>query len=415
MINKGGIVMRKIWSVLLVMVFFLICVPSGVVSAESVVASGVADTLTWSLDDTGHLVISGNGPMPEWYEGPPWQEYITMITTVTIEEGITSIGMNSFYNCNALKKVHIANSVTFIGGFAFAGCDSLKTVTIPDGVKQVANFAFIGCKGLTSVIIGDGLEYLANDMFVECVNLSTVTMGNGIEVIYQGVFRGCDKLVSLTIPESVEYIEPYAFWETSITSVTFLGPVEEMDYAFEDAPVNEVYYTGAKEEWPEFADYFKGATCYYECINPKDSYASNIQHSVMDTESGYGLAFRFKLNANGVKVKNGTEVDLTAATINYLGTDCKLIGMGAVVTNNETAAKNLTLETVNDYNVVNVPTVYLQETDEEFCAFATRIINIPGEQLERTIYARPYYTIEVDGEQITVYGDVDSATCAEYL
>jgi len=405
--------MRKMLSVLLVMVLFLVCVPSGVVSAESVVASGVADALTWSLDDTGHLVISGNGPMPDYYitEGAPWDGY--SVTKITIEEGVTSIGYMAFSKTD-VSEVHIADSVTSIAWGAFYRRDKLTTVTIPDGVKSIGMCAFWECSNLTSVTIGDGVTCINAGAFYECTKLSSVTMGNNVKEICADAFSGCP-FVSLTIPESVEYIEFGAFSGSNLSSITFLGPVEEMEYAFEDVPVNEVYYTGSKEEWPEFADYFKGATCYYECINPKDSYASNIQHSVMDTESGYGLAFRFKLSANGVKVKNGTEVDLTAATINYLGTDCKLIGMGAVVTNNETAAKNLTLETVNDYNVVNIPTVYLQETDEEFCAFATRIINIPGEQLERTIYARPYYVVEVDGEQITVYGDVNSATCAEYL
>ena len=32
---------------------------------------------------------------------------------------------------------------------------------------------------------------------------------------------------------------------------------------------------------------------------------------------------------------------------------------------------------------------------------------------ERT--ACPYYIVEVDGEQITVYGDVNSASCTEYM
>lgn len=146
------------------------------------------------------------------------------------------------------------------------------------------------------------------------------------------------------------------------------------------------------------------------------AYSEVVQHSVMDTTDGTGLAFRFELLANGVGVKNRCEADLTNATVNYLGTDCKLMSMGVVLTNDAAVGEVVfTLDDVNGVTVLDVPTVYLQDVGEDYCAFATRIINIPDTQLERTIYARPYYVVEVDGEQITVYGDVDSASCAEYM
>ncbi|MBE6806664.1 MAG: CHAP domain-containing protein [Ruminococcaceae bacterium] len=147
----------------------------------------------------------------------------------------------------------------------------------------------------------------------------------------------------------------------------------------------------------------------------RGNYSPDVTHSVMDTDNGNGLAFRFELTANGVVKDNRNVVDLASATINYLGTDCKLIGMGAIVTNSDAATADLTLDAVNDYNVVDVPTVYLQDADEDSCAFATRITNIPDNQLERTIYARPYYIVEVDGQQIIVYGDVDAACCADSM
>ena len=136
----------------------------------------------------------------------------------------------------------------------------------------------------------------------------------------------------------------------------------------------------------------------------------------MDTEHGNGLAFRFELTAKGVVRDNGNVVGLTNATVNYLGKDCKLIGMGAVLTNDDTVGSGkFTLEDVNGNNVIDVPAVYMQDVGDDICAFAARIINIPDTQLERVIYARPYYIVEVDGEQITVYGEIGSATCAEYM
>ena len=162
--------------------------------------------------------------------------------------------------------------------------------------------------------------------------------------------------------------------------------------------------------------YLTDATWYYNCTNPKDRYSAAVAHSVMDTEGGNGLAFRFELSANGVKMVKRTEADLANATVNYLGTDCKLVGMGAVITNNAAVGETkFTHADVNYLNVIDIPTVYLQEANEDSCAFAARIIDIPDTAMERTVYARPYYVVEVDGEEIVVYGDVDNASCAEYM
>ena len=129
------------------------------------------------------------------------------------------------------------------------------------------------------------------------------------------------------------------------------------------------------------------------------------------SEDVSGLAFRFDLAAQGVTKDRRNVADLSNATVNYLGRDCKLIAMGAVMTNDDAVgATAFTLEDVYGDRVVDVPAVYLQEAGEAFCAFATRIIDIPDTARERTIYARPYYVVEVDGQQITVYGDVDAAS-----
>jgi len=87
--------------------------------------------------------------------------------------------------------------------------------------------------------------------------------------------------------------------------------------------------------------------------------------------------------------------------------------MGSVVTNQE--GVDPVLDNVNGTTVIDVPVVYLTEWNEETCSFAIRIINIPDYAMERIIYARPYYIIEENGEQIVVYGEINSATCAEHM
>jgi len=181
-----------------------------------------------------------------------------------------------------------------------------------------------------------------------------------------------------------------------------------------------VYYTGSEADRAAISisscnDYLTNATWHYNSINPKDHYAADVQHSVMDTESGNGLAFRFELIVDGVVKGKRNVADLSNATMRYLGNTCKVVEFGAVLTNNETVSSDLTLDKVNDYDVQKVPAVYLQEVAEGSCVFATRIVNIPEHAQERTVYSCPYYIVEVGGELVTVYGDVNSASCAEYM
>ena len=110
------------------------------------------DNLTWDLTD-GVLTISGSGDMAhcEWEGDVPWYSYHESITSVIIEDGVTSIGYLAFYNCTGLTSVTIGNSVTIIGDGAFYGCSGLTSIEIPNSAKRIGGWAFAQCTGLTSV------------------------------------------------------------------------------------------------------------------------------------------------------------------------------------------------------------------------------------------------------------------------
>ncbi len=52
----------------------------------------------------------------------------TGITSITIPEGVTSIGQTAFYNCDELTEVILPNTVTTVGKMAFCDCAKLETV-----------------------------------------------------------------------------------------------------------------------------------------------------------------------------------------------------------------------------------------------------------------------------------------------
>ena len=98
----------------------------------------------------------------------------TSLTSVTIPDSVTSIGIYAFSNCTSLTSVTIPDSVTSIGSYAFFNCSSLTSVTIPDSVTSIGRDAFGHCTSLTSVTIGDGVTSIGDAAFYKSTSLSEV-------------------------------------------------------------------------------------------------------------------------------------------------------------------------------------------------------------------------------------------------
>ena len=81
-----------------------------------------------------------------------------LATSITIPNGVTSIGNYAFSYCSGLTSVTIPNSVTSIGSYAFNGCTGLTRVTIPGSVTSIDDYAFWDCTGLTSITFKGTIE-----------------------------------------------------------------------------------------------------------------------------------------------------------------------------------------------------------------------------------------------------------------
>lgn len=80
-------------------------------------------------NDTYELVISGTGAMAEnTYNGLWPSEFCSSMKSVTIGNGITSIGDYAFYYCTSLKNVTIPRSVTSVEFRKFENCSSLQDI-----------------------------------------------------------------------------------------------------------------------------------------------------------------------------------------------------------------------------------------------------------------------------------------------
>lgn len=221
--------------------------------------------------------ISGNFDIPNIIDnhlvsglGDDLFNYATKMTSISLPEGLTSIGARTFQGCSNLEwDVKFPSTLTSIGDNAFNGCgkitgnldeimnsnvkygkgvfmrcnsltgnietligmlDENETViseslfsgfsgatgnlVIPARITKIEDNAFYGCSGINSISFesSDTLKSIGNYSFYQCTGLD----GN------------------LNLPSSVENIGEYAFYEnTGITSLDLPDSLSSMgQYAF---------------------------------------------------------------------------------------------------------------------------------------------------------------------------------------
>ena len=249
--------------------------------------------VTWTLDSNGTLTISGSGAMKDCASPSesPWYNNRGQIKSVTIEQGVTSIGKGAFLYCSSLTSVSIPSSVTSIGNYAFQNCSSLISVTIPSGVTSIGDYAFENCSSLISVTIPNSVTSIGHLAFRGCSSLTDINVDpnnkywcsvdgvlfskdmktlvayprgragaykcpDGVTFIGDDAFVGCSSLTSVTIPNSVTSIGNSAFYGcSSLTSVTIPNSVTSIGiYAFYHCTkLKDVYYSGTEEQWSQIS------------------------------------------------------------------------------------------------------------------------------------------------------------------
>lgn len=138
--------MKQIKQKLLLTVTLLLC---SISIANAEILSGSCGTnVTYTLDtESGELKIKGTGEMYDWNwdNAAPWYSIRSYVKSVSISDGVTSIGIYAFRGCSSLTSVTIPNSVTSTGNYAFYECTGLTSVTIPNSVTSIGDFAFSEC------------------------------------------------------------------------------------------------------------------------------------------------------------------------------------------------------------------------------------------------------------------------------
>lgn len=69
------------------------------------------------------------------------------------------------------------------------GCSGLTSITIPNGVTSIGNNAFDGCSGLTSVTIPDSVTIIGYCAFYDCNSLTSINF-NGTKAQWNSIDKG---------------------------------------------------------------------------------------------------------------------------------------------------------------------------------------------------------------------------------
>lgn len=147
------------------------------------------------------------------------------LTTVSLPEGLTSIGLLAFGECSNLASVNLPSTLTSIGGSAFYRCSALTEITIPSGVEAIGYRTFESCSSLSKVTLSEGLKSIGQNAFYSCTSLSEITIPSTVTSIEQDAFGSCSALQRLTVlaevPPAIVALPniPYIFVpETSVTA-----------------------------------------------------------------------------------------------------------------------------------------------------------------------------------------------------
>lgn len=199
------------------------------------------DSLYWTLNDKGTVIIDGSGTMINYdYNGSPWYKNDKVISVI-FKNG-NNIGSSSFRNCPNLKRVIIESpAIKTIGSNAFRESASLESINLPNTITTIGNFAFAQCSKLDNVILPNRLTAINARAFRECASLSSITIPDTVTAIGDYAFYRCPKLASVTLSSNTKSIGIWSFSGCAFNQIELPDTLSNIgDYAFSDTKLTKI-------------------------------------------------------------------------------------------------------------------------------------------------------------------------------
>ena len=145
----------------------------------------------------------------------------TVLESVELPDGLTTIYAYAFENCTSITSIHLPDSITTLGYKVFGGCSNLVSANYPvnwvnspsgngSNSYEYGN-VFSGCPKLTEIEIPEGVKVIAPHSFASLTTLTSVTLPSSLTEIGAYAFAGATGLTEVTLPSNTKTIRDYAF------------------------------------------------------------------------------------------------------------------------------------------------------------------------------------------------------------
>lgn len=245
------------------------------------------DSLTLCIVPSG---VTGAVAVPSYVRHLGYMAFgfCSHITSVSLSEGLTTIGDFAFNCCSSVNGIVVPSTVTHIGICPFSYCPQMnnlsiaegnthyvmdgllvyssgydtlvschksgatvtlnpnlrvlggfenntwvRNISIPESVTDITDNCFNGCQ-ITSIALPAHMHSIGRKAFSENDKLANVTMPQTLLTMGQGAFEMCFALTSIVIPDSLRVIPKEAFNSCiKLSSITWGNDIEEIgDYTF---------------------------------------------------------------------------------------------------------------------------------------------------------------------------------------
>ncbi len=203
----------------------------------------------------------------------------TNISEITLPEGVTSIPASLMQNCKQLNKVTLGSAVESIGDMAFYK-STVSEIVLPASVKSIGQMAFSGAKIAGDLVVPEAVKTIGSQAYANNGALVSVTLPAATTRIGDGAFLGCTSISKFAVAADNEkysadadgkYIQskdgetivcyapkaagteftgnfkavaPYAFYKSSLESVTLPACNTLGDYALSETPITKLEVRG---------------------------------------------------------------------------------------------------------------------------------------------------------------------------
>ena len=183
-------------------------------------AGSVADgAFGWQIVN-GVLSVCGLGALPDYTADTyaPWYDYSNSVTSLVVNDGITSVGEYAFRGLNKMTAMTLTDDIETIGAYAFSEASGLTDFVMPASLLRIGGYAFESATSLESITNNDCIREIGTFAFCRVYALKSIVIPGSIRALGFCAFAYCYNCESVVVEEGSLTELPTFFWFGSPSS-----------------------------------------------------------------------------------------------------------------------------------------------------------------------------------------------------